>query len=59
MTRPSNCVVYVCDTNTGNFGCWVVPWNRNRENIGAPQAGELMFLAAGKARNVALEQAAP
>lgn len=58
-SRPGGCVVYVADANTGNFGAWGVPWNRQAAQIGRPQEGPLVLLDFGKARNLEIEQAAP
>lgn len=49
------CAVYVVDSNTGHFGVWGVPYNRQAAVRGGGQWGALFFINAGKARNVALE----
>lgn len=53
--RLGQCAVYVVDSNTGNFGVWGVPYNRNAAATGTLQMAPLYFINAGKARNVALE----
>jgi hypothetical protein len=50
--RPGNCVVYVCDTITGNYAAFGIPWNRTFAAAGRPQQGALVLLDVGKARNL-------
>ena len=50
--RPANCVVYVCDANTGRFGAYIVPWTPGAAAAGALQINELKLLTAGEARGV-------
>jgi hypothetical protein len=55
MSRPANTVIYVCDTNSGNFAAWGIPWNRTIAQQGRPQQGALILLDVGKARNLEIE----
>ena len=50
--RPANCVVYVCDANTGRFGAYVIPWTPGAFAAGALQINEMKLLTAGEARGV-------
>jgi hypothetical protein len=54
--RPSRCVVYVADANTGKFGCYVVPLVQGALAAGEPQWGTLVPLAAGAARSVEIRK---
>jgi hypothetical protein len=55
-TNMGRSVVYVADGNTGNVGCYAVPWNRQAVTSGQPQAGPLVKVAVGKARVVAIQE---
>ncbi len=50
--RPANCVLYVCDANTGRFGAYFVPWTPGAAAAGALQINELKLLTVGEARGV-------
>jgi hypothetical protein len=49
-------VVYVADGNTGNVGCYAVPWNRQAALNMSLQVGALQRVAVGKARAVAIQE---
>jgi hypothetical protein len=59
QSRPANCVVYVADANTGNFAAFGLEWNRTMAQMGRPQAGPLVLLDVGKARNIEVEGTTP
>lgn len=50
--RPANCVVYVCDANSGRFGAYAVPWAPGAAPAGVLQINELKLLNVGEARGV-------
>jgi len=52
--RPGGSLVYVTDINTGLFAAYAVPWDRNAEATGRPQAGPLVFVGGGPIRNYQL-----
>ncbi|MBW3595761.1 MAG: hypothetical protein KY475_00635 [Planctomycetes bacterium] len=49
-------LVYVADGNTGNVGCYAVPWNRQLAANMSVQMGALQPVAVGKARAVAIQE---
>ncbi|PQO33124.1 hypothetical protein [Blastopirellula marina] len=51
-SRPADCVVYVVDSTSGLFAAYGFNWNRNISARGAQQAGALVLLDKGTARNV-------
>jgi hypothetical protein len=53
--RMAGSIVYVVDSNTGNFAGWAIPYDGNASASGSPQIGQMQYLDAGKARNIALE----
>jgi hypothetical protein len=53
--RLAQSVVYVVDSNTGNFAAWGIPWDRNAAATVNVQVAPMVLLDAGKARNVAIE----
>lgn len=56
LVRAADSVVYVLDANTGNFAAYAVPWRREFANAGRNQAGELILLDVGKARNAQIRE---
>lgn len=54
--RPGNCVAYVIDSTSGRFAVYGVPWQRSVAARGAPQAGALLLLDTGTARNVVIRE---
>ncbi len=50
--QPGRSVVYVVDSTTGSFAVYLVPWNRQAEATLTPQAGNLVVLQKGRARNL-------
>lgn len=52
IARPGSCIVYVCDTNTGNIAAYGVPWNRNAASTNRLQQGALVLLDVAQARNL-------
>ena len=52
--RPGGSLVYVTDINTGMFAAYAIPWDRNAEATGRPQAGSLIFVGGGPIRNYQL-----
>jgi hypothetical protein len=55
-SQVARSVVYVADGNTGNVGCYAVPWNRAAATAGQPLTGPLQRVAVGKARLVAVQE---
>lgn len=47
---PSNCVVYVGDSNTGNVAAYMISWNKTMASAGRPQIGPMVPIAVAKAR---------
>jgi hypothetical protein len=54
--RPSNCVAYVCDANTGRFGAYIIPWTPGAFAAGALQINEMKLLTVGDARGVEVRE---
>lgn len=54
--RPANSVVYVIDGVSGNFVAYGIPWQENAASRGGAQAGALIPIAKGSARNVAIRE---
>ena len=54
--RPSPCVVYVVDTNSGGFACYRVPWNRQLANSGQPQQGAIRLNNKGVASKLGAQR---
>lgn len=50
--RPGNALVYVADTNTGNFAAYGLFVNRAASGVGGLQKDALRKVAFGKARNL-------
>ena len=48
--RPARSVLYVLDTNSGNFAGYTLNWNRTLATARRPQAGALVALIKGNAR---------
>ena len=53
--RLADSLIYVCDTNTGNFAAFGVPWIRGLASTNRPQVGAMTLLDVGKARSVEIE----
>jgi hypothetical protein len=53
--RLGQSVVYVVDSNTGNFAVWGIPWNGRAASLGVGQINTMVWLDSGKARNVVIE----
>ena len=47
--RLSNCVIYVCDANTGRFVAYALPWNRNAANNNVTQIQPMIKIGYGVA----------
>jgi hypothetical protein len=56
VARPGNSVVYVLETNTGNFAAYGLPWRRELAVTGRVQGSPLMLLDVGQARTAALRE---
>ena len=54
--RPSPCVVYVVDTNSGGFACYRVPWNKQLANSGQPQQGVIRLINKGVASKLGAQR---
>lgn len=54
--RPAASVVYVCDTNTGNFAAYSFPYITGTTSTMAAQAAPMITLDGGKARNLELRE---
>ena len=52
--QPAQCVVWVLDTNTGQFAGYGFPWNRTSAVSGRLQSGTLTMLDGGSARTAAI-----
>ena len=55
-TRPASSVVYVIETNSGKFACYVLPWQRDIASRGGTQGGEFALVDVGTARNVMIRE---
>lgn len=55
-TKPADSVVYVVDSATGNFAAYGIPFNRQAQATGAAQAGALVLIHRGSARNLNLNE---
>jgi hypothetical protein len=53
--RPANSVVYVADSNTGNYVAYMLPWNQQLANAGGAQAAAMVAVGRGSARNAVVE----
>ena len=56
LVRAADSIAYVLDENTGNFAAYAVPWRREFATAGRNQAGELILLDIGKARNAQIRE---
>jgi hypothetical protein len=54
--RPAQCVVYVCDTNTGAFAAYSFPWVRGTGSTLQTQASPMITLDGGRARTLELRE---
>lgn len=54
--RPSFCVVYVGDANTGHVACYTLMWDRTAYSRNAPQAGTLTLLDKFKGREAIIQE---
>jgi hypothetical protein len=54
--RVADSIVYVLDTNTGNFVAYGLPWRPEVASIGYAQASAMKLLGQGKARNVPVRE---
>ena len=52
--KPSKCIVYVTDANTGNTGAFYLNWNATLAAKPAPQSGTLTLLDFWKGKTVVL-----
>lgn len=50
--RPSECLVYVADANSGNLAAYAVPWNQTLASRGGVQQRQMMPVFKQAARNV-------
>lgn len=53
--RPANCVVYVCDSNTGLFAAYSFPWVKGTSSTLQTQASPMVTLDGGRARALLTE----
>ena len=58
VIRPSPCVIYVVDTNSGGFACYRIAWNRQLANTGQPQSGPIRLVSKGVASKLGAARAA-
>jgi hypothetical protein len=56
LQRPSGCVVYVADANSGKIGAYMIPWTPGALAAGQPQWGEFVPLDSAAARNVEVRE---
>jgi hypothetical protein len=54
--RPAQCVVYVCDSNTGLFTAYTFPWVKGTGSSLQTQASPMITLDGGRARNLDLRE---
>jgi hypothetical protein len=54
--RPAGSILYIADSNSGRYAAYVLPWNRAAFNQAVVQASQIVPMASGSARNVALEK---
>ncbi len=45
----ASCILYVMDTDTGNYACYGIPFNRNFLSANRPQSGGMVLLHSGTA----------
>ena len=55
-SRPAQCVVYVCDTNSGAFAAYSFPWVRGTSSTLQTQASPMITLDGGRARALNLTE---
>jgi hypothetical protein len=48
--RPAASIVYVVNTNSGEFAAYSFPWNESAQNSGQVQAGSFVYVGGGKIR---------
>lgn len=53
--RPAESIVYVADSNTGNYAAYMLPWNRSAAQYNFAQANPMVLIGRGTARNVVVE----
>lgn len=53
--RPAASIVYVADSNTGNYAAYSLPWNRQAQQVNVAQFNPMVLIGAGSARQVAVE----
>lgn len=56
VARPSNCIVYVADANTGYFAAYYFPWVKGARGTGQLQAAPMLLLGTGKARELEVRE---
>ena len=54
--RPAQCVVYVCDTNSGVFAAYSFPWVKGTSSTLQTQASPMITLDGGRARSLDLRE---
>ena len=54
--RPAQCVVYVCDTNSGVFAAYTFPWVKGNSSTLQTQASPMITLDGGRARTLQLPE---
>ena len=54
--RLAESVVYVLDSNSGNFVAYTLPWRRELASVGSPQSGRLVVLDVGRARETPIRE---
>jgi hypothetical protein len=52
--RPADSLVYVADAQSGNFGVYAIPWNRQATATNQPQQGPMIRCFVGTARSLEL-----
>jgi hypothetical protein len=54
--QPAQCMVYVGDSNSGNFVAYTLLWNRTLSSSGGVQQGQLMLITKGNARALEIRE---
>lgn len=54
--KPADSLLYVADANTGRYVAYLLPWNKAAFNQNVAQAGEIIPIGSGTARNIQVER---
>lgn len=54
--RPAESLLYVADSSTGHYVCYLLPWNRVAFSQNLPQASQMIPIGRGSVRQLPLEK---